>query len=313
MLSFAAAMRGRVAIVVLALCFQISNALETPRLFPLDHRLSRLVDCGLTLGVSKCLTAFSAWRARRAIEAVGIGRTTSDLNADVEQFPWERYANASEENLYTELCDGTEGLLKYRRLALNVNPEYTLQLGSNGNGTLNVDVIQRSNADTGRGHMKKLKKKFYNIIPLLLVPGLIMSAILPFVLPALKLMVIKVGILNNMALSGAVFTLLRNNAFNDVNQHKIIYVNDGYHNEKHHPPVPSHHHHTESNGETYGEMSHHDGGYFLGDGSAIKEVSVHANLPWIQNGDETGHGYYTDIKRSSGRREEKETLMLKKL
>lgn len=67
---------------------------------------------------------------------------------------------------------------------------------------------------------------------MLLLPGLIMSAILPFVLPALKLMTVGVGILNNMALTGAVFTLLRNNAFSDKYEHKIIYANEGYKNEK---------------------------------------------------------------------------------
>lgn len=80
--------------------------------------------------------------------------------------------------------------------------------------------------------MKKLQKQFYNILPLLILPGLIMSAILPFVLPALKLMTVGVVMLNNMALTGAVFTLLRNNAFSDKYEHKIIYVNEGYKNEK---------------------------------------------------------------------------------
>lgn len=81
--------------------------------------------------------------------------------------------------------------------------------------------------------MKKMTKKFYNILPYLMVPGLIMSAILPFVLPALKLMTVAVGMLNNMALSGAVFTLLRNNAFSHDNYEKrIIYLNEGYKNEK---------------------------------------------------------------------------------
>lgn len=65
-----------------------------------------------------------------------------------------------------------------------------------------------------------------------MIPGLIMSAILPFVLPALKLMTMGAVMINNMALSGAVFTLLRNNAFSDKYEHKIVYLNEGYKNEK---------------------------------------------------------------------------------
>lgn len=81
--------------------------------------------------------------------------------------------------------------------------------------------------------MKKAKETFYKILPLLIVPGLIMSAILPFVLPALKMLTLLAGMINNMAFTGAVFTLLRNNAFNDKYEHKVIYVNEGYDNEKH--------------------------------------------------------------------------------
>lgn len=72
-------------------------------------------------------------------------------------------------------------------------------------------------------------------MPLLLLPGLIMSAVLPFILPSLKMMTLAAGMLNNMALTGAVFTLLRNNAFNDNYRKKIIYVNDGYINDKYEP------------------------------------------------------------------------------
>lgn len=155
--------------------------------------------------------------------------------------------------------------------------------------------------------MKKFKKKFYKLIPLLLLPGLIMSAILPFVLPALKLMTVAVGILNNMALSGAVFTLLRNNAFNEVNQHKIIYVNEGYHNEKHYP-VHNDHHFAESNGAIIGEISPHDAEVIIDDSSGIKEVPVHANLPWIQSGDITSHLFYdSKLKRRSNSHSEHET------
>lgn len=91
--------------------------------------------------------------------------------------------------------------------------------------------ISGESSDGARG-MKKWRKRFYNIVPILLLPGLLMSAVLPFVLPALKMMTVAVGMLNNMALSGAIFTLLRNNAFNDKYDKKVIYINEGYHNEK---------------------------------------------------------------------------------
>lgn len=90
--------------------------------------------------------------------------------------------------------------------------------------------------------MKKAKKLLSSLLPLLALPGLIMAAILPFFLPALKLLTLKAVMLNNMALSGAIFTLLRNNAFNDKYEHKIIYTNEGYKNEKHYAHQQFEHH-----------------------------------------------------------------------
>ncbi|XP_014362522.2 uncharacterized protein LOC106714093 [Papilio machaon] len=283
-------MRARAVTVAFALCFYFTNALQQSSSFT-DQRLSKLLACNQALGPMKCLTAFSAWRARRAVDLITNHQRTFEVNVDLDQFPWEKYANQSEEQVYSDLCDGTESLLRFRKLDLDFNDDYTLRLGSKGNGTLNVDVI-KSDGDTGRGYMKKMKKKFLNIIPLLLVPGLIMSAILPFVLPALKMMVIAVGILNNMALSGAVFTLLRNNAFNEANQHRIIYVNEGYHNEKHYP-IPTDLHHYSASSDIISELAPPGGeNILLTDNTGIKD----ANLPWIDNRDITSHVYYTDTK-----------------
>ncbi|CAK1601125.1 unnamed protein product [Parnassius mnemosyne] len=284
-------MRGRTATVALALCFSISNAFEPSRVLGIgisDRIVPKILACAQTLGTTKCLTAFSAWRAQKAIKSIAEHENIS-LNSDLQQFPWRRYTNQSEEQLFTELCDGTEALLQYRRLGLNISSDYTLQLGSSGNGTLTVDVIKSDEMNTGRGYMKKLHKKFYNIVPLLLLPGLIMSAILPFVLPALKLMTVAVGMLNNMALSGAVFTLLRNNAFNEANRHKIVYANVGYHNEKqyaassnlHHSRAKSHP--LESNGEIIGDFSpDYQENIFINGNTEIKDIPLNADLPWVE-------------------------------
>ncbi|CAG4971590.1 unnamed protein product [Parnassius apollo] len=309
MLSLAAEMRGRTATVALALCFSISNTLEPSRVVGLgisDQIVPKLLTCAQTLGTTKCLTAFSAWRAQKAIKSIAEHDNIS-LNADLEQFPWQQYTNASEDHLYTELCDGTEALLQYRRLGLNINSDYALHLGSRGNGTLTVDVFKSDDMNTGRGYMKKLHKKFYNIVPFLLLPGLIMSAILPFVLPALKMMTVAVGILNNMALSGAVFTLLRNNAFNEANRHRIIYANVGYHNEKDYAASNDPHHYSEQNGKIIGEFSPHDEeNIFINGNTEIEEdIPLNADLPWLQNGDISSHVYHPDTnyfdRRSSSR------------
>ncbi|XP_063631325.1 uncharacterized protein LOC134802587 [Cydia splendana] len=231
-------MRAFVAILTLALWPVCARALGVPPEVLAALRIEgtpvgKLVTCGQALGPGKCLSALSAWRASNAAEhLLNNKEQTFNLTEDVERFPWQKYANTSDGQIYSELCDGAEKLLQFRSLKLNVGSGYSLQLNSRENGALNVDVYSVSDNDVESAHssMKKLRSRFYSIVPLLLIPGLIMSAILPFVLPALKMMVMGVVMLNNMALSSAVFTLLRNNAFNDNYYHhkKIIYTNDGY-------------------------------------------------------------------------------------
>ncbi|XP_028172988.1 uncharacterized protein LOC114361953 [Ostrinia furnacalis] len=224
-------MRATAAIVILA-AFSLrscAHATDPSRHRDVTDGVRRLIKCARTLGPSTCIAALANWRAENAINTKEKNPTFS--LKEIQKFPWEQYTNSTEDELYSRLCSGTEKLLQYKALNFNMVPGYEFQLASRGNGTLNIDVYKSTENETSRG-MKKMRKKFYAIIPYLLLPGLIMSAVLPFVLPALKMMTVAVGMLNNMALSGAIFTLLRNNAFNDKYDKKVIYVNEGYSNEK---------------------------------------------------------------------------------
>ncbi|KAJ8730854.1 hypothetical protein PYW08_002267 [Mythimna loreyi] len=243
--SSAAAMRPLTALLLLA-ASQCVHAHQLPRttrqyLDTTLHALlgqhyepvQRIFSCSRALGPTKCLSALSVWRAERAIEAYAKDPATRfNLTEDVEQFSWMKYSNITDEQLYSQLYDDTKKLLQFRPLGLNMIPGYNVRLGSKGNGTMKVDIIASDSVETGRGSMKKLKKYAYQFAPLMLVPGLVMSAIFPFILPGLKMMTLMVGMMNNMALMGAIFTILRNNAFDDKYEHKVVYVNDGYRNEK---------------------------------------------------------------------------------
>ncbi|XP_023935407.2 uncharacterized protein LOC112043947 [Bicyclus anynana] len=226
-------MRASAAILFFAAwpCFihaQNTRSRENGRNFAygINENLIRIVPCVKNLGLSKCVAAYGAWRAEKSLNPL------ESLNS--ERFPWQRYYNVSDDVLYTDLCDRAERLLQRRPLELHLNQDYSLQLGVTGNGSLNVDVL-KSDMISGRSSMKKLEKYFYELVPFMVLPGLLMSAVLPFFLPTLKMMTLGAGLLNNMALTGAVFTLLRNNAFNDKYEKKVIYLNDGYLNDKFEP------------------------------------------------------------------------------
>lgn len=105
------------------------------------HPVLRIFSCARALGPTKCFGALSVWRAERAIEAYAKDPTSRfNLTEDVEQFPWMKYSNTTDEQLYSQLYDDTKKLLQYRQLGFNMIPGYNFQLGSKGNGTMKVDI-----------------------------------------------------------------------------------------------------------------------------------------------------------------------------
>ncbi|XP_050674022.1 uncharacterized protein LOC126971676 [Leptidea sinapis] len=187
--------------------------------------ISQITSCYKHLDLSRCITAYGLWKAQSALE----------FEAN-RPFQWRRFVNNTQEDMFSRLCLETEMLLRRRSLTMNLS-DYQLKLKSTGDGKFNLDLSKANNQQqaSGRSSMKQLDKMIENFFPLIILPGLIMSAILPFFLPGLKMMTLAAGMLNNMALTGAVFTLLRNNAFNDKSRRKIIYINNGYGDYDHFP------------------------------------------------------------------------------
>uniref|UniRef100_A0A2A4JEX8 Osiris 18 n=1 Tax=Heliothis virescens TaxID=7102 RepID=A0A2A4JEX8_HELVI len=293
-------MRPLTALLVLAACHcACAHQPQTPR-ERLDSTLrsllgehyspvQRILSCTYVLGTTKCLSALSTWRAERAITAYAKDPATRfNLTEDVEQFPWLKYSNITDEQLYSQLYDDTRKLLRYRPLDLNLIPGYNLHLGSKGNGSVKIDIYTSDDtSETGRSSIKKLKKYAYRFAPLMLVPGLVMSAIFPFILPGLKMMTLMVGMMNNMALMGAVFTMLRNNAFNDKYEHKVVYVNSGYDNEKYYAAANTEEHiHTNHIGSLFDDskrpLRHEDHGYGEDFDSTEELPALSVNPEWLK-------------------------------
>ncbi|XP_044743672.1 uncharacterized protein LOC123305899 [Chrysoperla carnea] len=109
--------------------------------------------------------------------------------------------------------------------------------------------------------------KMKNIMPILLIPSVISTTFLPLMLPGIKMMVMFVMMINQMAFSMALMSLIRGMIFGPRVEDEIVYVNKGYQNEKkhHHPPpsliVPS--------GAGGPPIGHHEEPIHFGDASQV--------------------------------------------
>ncbi|KAF5301543.1 hypothetical protein FQR65_LT08848 [Abscondita terminalis] len=79
----------------------------------------------------------------------------------------------------------------------------------------------------------KMGENGKKIIPFLLVPGLLLAGMLPWIVPQLKMMVMAVGFMNQIAFSTALFSFIRGYIFDRTEKEHVFYVNHGYKNKEH--------------------------------------------------------------------------------
>lgn len=113
---------------------------------------------------------------------------------------------------------------------INLSENLKLNIQQVNNNTYNISVRSNNATEVLARGMKMSMKKVKDLIPYLIIPGFLMSGILPWIMPGIKMAVMMVGMMNQMAFTSALFMLVRNYVFNSRQDEHIIYVNHGYKN-----------------------------------------------------------------------------------
>ncbi|CAH0558580.1 unnamed protein product [Brassicogethes aeneus] len=101
------------------------------------------------------------------------------------------------------------------------------------NSTVAFSLRPQANVSSLARGMQFSMKKVKEYIPYLIVPGLIMSGVLPWVLPGINMVAMFLSMINQMAFTSSLFALVRGYIFNNERDEHIIYVNHGYKNNYH--------------------------------------------------------------------------------
>lgn len=75
---------------------------------------------------------------------------------------------------------------------------------------------------------RAIASTFKRYMPYLIVPGLLMSGLLPWIMPAVKMMVMTVSMVNQMAFTSALMAIVRSYIFDTAKEEHVVYVNQGY-------------------------------------------------------------------------------------
>ncbi|VEN36852.1 unnamed protein product [Callosobruchus maculatus] len=114
---------------------------------------------------------------------------------------------------------------------------------------------------TVSGRKIKMPRPNSQTMQYLLVPGFLMAGILPWVMPKLQMVAMMLSMVNNMAFTSALFTLIRNFIFERESAQHVLYINNGYKKKnrhrnqykehQHHAPIYYEHQHPHG-------LDHHD-------------------------------------------------------
>lgn len=105
--------------------------------------VQRIVSCARQLGVSKCVGALGVWRAERALRSLQQDSTSSfNLTEDVEEFPWKKYSNETDNQIQEQLLENTQRLLQYRSMSLDMMSGYSAKLASKKNKSFSIDIYR---------------------------------------------------------------------------------------------------------------------------------------------------------------------------
>ncbi|KAK4883046.1 hypothetical protein RN001_006365 [Aquatica leii] len=103
------------------------------------------------------------------------------------------------------------------------------------------DYVYQNVGEVTEDRKMKISKNAEKFIPFLLVPGLLLTGILPWIVPKLKMIVMAVGFINQIAFSTALFSFIRGYIFDRTEKEHVFYINHGYkHKHNKHNPINYH-------------------------------------------------------------------------
>lgn len=147
------------------------------------------------------------------------------------------HINKYKEDVSRRVAAEINQFLEQNEVSIGVGSKLTIKFLPSGNET--VDMTVKFNNDSAVSE-RKMKMNTSNILALLFAPAMFIAGIMPWVLPGVKMAVMFVTMINNMAFSSALFALIRGYIFDTRPDDHIIYINNGYKN--HHQPVHQQHH-----------------------------------------------------------------------
>nr|XP_008201385.1 PREDICTED: uncharacterized protein LOC103315171 [Tribolium castaneum] len=99
-----------------------------------------------------------------------------------------------------------------------------MQLSKEGNRSLALRLHTKDSTEMQR----KMKMSMNNMLPYMIIPGFLMAGLLPWILPGIKMVVMAVTMVNQMAFNMALFGLIRSYIFDTEKEEHIVYINHGY-------------------------------------------------------------------------------------
>lgn len=234
---------------------------------------SRVWQCIRSPSIRKCIKIFMLQRTNVILNDPNKSEVQffEDIISAKVKTGANNFSDVSEAEVDKELTNSLIGLMDKRILKFHFLPGVEVNIEPSQNDS--IDLAIRVN-NTGTFELltaRGMKSKMKDYLPYMLIPAVLMTTILPLVLPGLKMVVMFVMMMNQVAFSMALMNLIRGLIFDPRESDDVVYVNHGYKNEhmehvQHHqplhfapPPLPHHSDHFAEPVEAYGNADFQHG------------------------------------------------------
>lgn len=212
----------------------------------------RIFNCVSNLSLTRCMKLLVLARLEaRAPHFRNTGNMTSDFlnqvvsssdDTDIPYNFYEVYAAANDSEINERLLKVFQRFFEGRKIQLHFIPGIIVNLVPSTNNMLEFSLKENLNQGRGDGGGlggggggllgNKNKKGGYGYyaqfaVPFFVLPAVLFSSFLPFLIPALKMATMFAGVVNNAALLASIMYLARQVAIENE-QKQTVYFNPGY-------------------------------------------------------------------------------------
>lgn len=192
---------------------------------------TKIFRCMSKFNIFRCMKLFILQRMDSNRDVPVTGNITNDfLNTILYNHEKkiyhisDSYLQLSEMELNTRLHESFQKFFNDREIKMHFIPGMVVKVVPSKNNLIDLSLSKNTEMSVGRAGKHKYGYLMQLGVPAMMLPMVLLSSVLPMMLPALKMATIFTGVMNNTALLAALMYLARTAALEQEQKNTVYYT-----------------------------------------------------------------------------------------